>query len=68
MSTSTVVVAAASAGAGLIAGFVLRSFVRSAAYRMSRTRSRSQLMSTSSDEGDLTDDEVIAYLLHNTQC
>ena len=61
-------VAAASAGAGLIAGYALRSFVRSAAYRMSRTRSRSQLMSTSSDEGDLTDDEVIAYLLHNTQC
>lgn len=58
MPTSTAIVAAASAGAGLIAGWVLRSFMRAAAVKMARARSRSQLMSED-DDGDFTDDEVI---------
>jgi len=60
MPTSTAIVAAASAGAGLIAGWVLRSFMRAAALKMARARSRSQLMSED-DDGDFTDDEDLSF-------
>ena len=57
MSSSVGVVAAVSAGAGLMAGWFLRSFLRQS---MSATMHRSRASSMASDEGDRSDtDEVM---------
>lgn len=65
MAPSSMVVAAACGGAGVLAGWFLRSFFRAAAVRATRMSYRSREGSLASEsEGDWTDDEVGNIKVH----